>query len=153
MQLREDATWSLVVPTSMGVRITPESSQPVHVSSRYVMQATSAETNVASVPSYLGLPTLALTNFVAGSPISAFIKADLRARNMSYRGPDLPQGGPWGYRHQFNIADSGYGSRGPRVWNDRAGEVGLDLDVKNFDLDALFGTEGVKVLHLSLIHI
>ena len=134
MQLREDATWALVVPTSIGVRITPENGQAVHVSSRYTMQATSAETNVASVTSYLGLPTLALTNFVAGSPISAFIKSDLRARNLSYRGPDLPQGGPWGYRHQFNIADSGYGSRGPRVWNDRAGEVGLDLDVKDFDL-------------------
>ncbi|MBI4900506.1 MAG: sugar kinase, partial [Actinobacteria bacterium] len=149
MQLREDATWSLVVPTSMGVRITPENSQPVHVASRYVMQATSAETNVASVTSYLGLPTLALTNFVAASPISAFIKADLRARNMSYRGPDLPQGGPWGYRHQFNIADSGFGSRAPRVWNDRAGEVGLDLDVDAFDLEQLFGTEGVKILHMS----
>jgi 2-dehydro-3-deoxygluconokinase len=149
MELREDSTWSLVVPTSIGVRITPENSQAVHVSSRYVMQATSAETNVASVPSYLGLPTLALTNFVAGSPISAFIKADLRARNMSYRGPDLPQGGPWGYRHQFNIADSGYGSRGPRVWNDRAGEVGLDLDVDDFDLEQLFATEGVKILHMS----
>ncbi len=149
MQLREDAKWSLVVPTSMGVRITPENQQSVHTSNRYFMQATSAETNVASVTSHLGEPTLALTNFVQGSPISAFIKADLRSRNMDYRGPDIPQGGAWGYRHQFNIADSGYGSRAPRVWNDRAGEVGLVLDVKDFDLDKLFGEEGVKILHMS----
>jgi len=149
MQLRENAQWALCIATSMGVRITPENHQPVHTSSRYSMQATSAESNVASVASYLGLPTMVLTNFVEGSPISAFIKADLRSRGMSYRGPDKPQGGAWGYRHQFNIADSGYGSRAPRVWNDRAGEVGLDLDAADFDLDALFATEGVKILHLS----
>ena len=29
MELREDARWALVVPTSMGVRITPENRQPV----------------------------------------------------------------------------------------------------------------------------
>ena len=56
---------------------------------------------------------------------------------------------PWGYRHQFNIADCGYGKRGPRVTNDRAGEVGRTLNVKDFDLKRLFGDEGVKVLHLS----
>jgi len=32
MKLREDAKWSLVVPTSMGVRITPEDRAPVHIS-------------------------------------------------------------------------------------------------------------------------
>ena len=42
MKLREDARWSLVVPTSMGVRITPENRQPVHTADRFVMQATSA---------------------------------------------------------------------------------------------------------------
>lgn len=149
MQLRQDARWSLVVPTSMGIRITPESFQPVHVADHFLMQVTSAETNVASVPSYLGLPTMVLTNFVEGSPISAMIKSNLRARGMSFLGPDKPQGGAWGYRHQFNIADSGYGNRAPRVWNDRAGEVGLDLDVADFDLDRLFGDEGVKILHMS----
>lgn len=149
MQLREDAKWSLVVPTSMGIRITPEARQAVHVSNRYFMQATSAEANVASVTSHLGEPTLALTNFVKDSPISALIKADLRSRGMDFRGPSLDQGGAWGYRHQFNIADSGYGSRAPRVWNDRTGEVGLELDVKDFDLDQLFVTEGVKILHMS----
>lgn len=149
MQLREDAQWALVTPTSMGVRITPENRQPVHYSDHFLMQATSAESNVASVASHLGLPVKVLTNFVEGSPISAFIKANLRARGMAYEGPDVPQGDAWGYRHQFNIADSGYGGRGPRVWNDRAGEVGRTLKVEDFDLDKLFGDEGVKILHLS----
>ncbi|OYN90889.1 sugar kinase [Parenemella sanctibonifatiensis] len=149
MKLREDAQWSLVVPTSMGIRITPENRQPVHVADRFTMQVTSAETNVASVPSYLGLPVKVLTNFVEGSPISAMIKANLRARNMAYEGPDVPQGDPWGYRHQINIADSGFGGRGPRVWNDRAGEVGRTLKVEDFDLDRIFGEEGVKILHIS----
>lgn len=149
MQLREDAQWALVTPTSMGVRITPENRQPVHYSDHFLMQATSAESNVASVASHLGLPVKVLTNFVEGSPISAFIKANLRARGMAYEGPDVPQGDAWGYRHQFNIADSGYGGRGPRVWNDRAGEVGRTLKVEDFDLDKLFRDEGVKILHLS----
>ena len=40
---------------------------------------------------------------------------------------EVEQGGPWGYRHQFNVADSGFGLRAPRLWNDRAGEVGRCL--------------------------
>lgn len=141
--------YALVVPTSMGVRITPVDRQPVHISHNFYMQATSAETNVATVPAALGLPVKVLTTFVEGSPIAAFIKADLRSRNMEYEGREVPQGGPWGYRHQFNIADSGFGLRGPRVQNDRAGEVGRTLNVKDFDLPRIFGEEGVEVLHLS----
>ena len=68
---------------------------------------------------------------------------------MDFEGPEVEQGNPWGYRHQFNIADSGYGSRGPRVHNDRAGEVGRTLNVKNFDLDRIFGEEGVQIIHIS----
>jgi len=68
---------------------------------------------------------------------------------MEYEGPEVPQGGPWGYRHQFNIADSGFGLRGPRVLNDRAGEVGRTLNVKDFDLERIFGKEGVQIVHLS----
>jgi hypothetical protein len=128
MNLRKDFTYSLVVPTSMGVRITPANGQPVHSSDTFTMQATSAETNVASISSYLGLPVKVLTTFVKGSPIAQFIKNNLAGRHMAYEGKELPQGGPWGYRHQFNIADSGYGSRGPRVQNDRAGEVGRTLN-------------------------
>lgn len=149
MELKKDFTWALVVPTSMGVRITPTGAQPVHISNTYIMQATSAETNVASVSSYLGLPVKVLTTFVKGSPIAQFIKNDLAGRHMAYEGRDMEQGGPWGYRHQFNIADSGYGTRGPRVHNDRAGEVGRTLNVKDFNLDRIFGQEGVQIVHLS----
>ena len=115
----------------------------------FMMQATSAETNVASISAYLGLPTKVLTTFVKDSPIAEFIKRDLRSRGMDYEGPEVPQGGPWGYRHQFNIADSGYGARGPRVCNDRAGEVGRTLTINDIDLDRIFGEEGVGILHLS----
>lgn len=147
--LRKDFTYSLVVPTSMGVRITPINGQPVHASNTFFMQATSAETNVASVSSYLGLPVKVLTTFVKDSPIAQFIKNDLLSRHMTFEGKEVPQGGPWGYRHQFNIADSGYGTRGPRVLNDRAGEVGRTLNVKDFDLERIFNKEGVQILHLS----
>ena len=149
MELRKEFKYSLVVPTSMGVRITPINGQPVHSSSTFIMHATSAETNVASISSYLGMPVKVLTRFVKDSPISALIKSNLASRHMDYEGKDVPQGGPWGYRHQFNIADSGYGVRGPRVHNDRAGEVGLSLSIDDFDLDRLFHREGVQIIHLS----
>lgn len=149
IDLRKDFTYSLIVPTSMGVRITPVNGQPVHSSDTFKMQATSAETNVANISSSLGLPVKVLTTFVKDSPIAQFIKNNLRSRNMAYEGKEVPQGGPWGYRHQFNVADSGYGSRGPRVQNDRAGEVGRTLNVKDFDLDRIFAKEGVQIVHLS----
>jgi len=150
MKLKENYKWSLVVPTSMGIRLTPVAQgQPIHKSEHLFMHATSAETNVASVPAYLGLPVKVLTTFVKGSPIAQFIKDNLRSRNLAFEGKEVEQGGPWGFRHQINIADSGFGSRGPRVWNDRAGEVGRTLNVKDFDLDRLFAEEGVQILHLS----
>ncbi len=93
--------------------------------------------------------TKVLTTFVKDSPIADFIKRNLRSRGIEYEGAEVEQGGPWGYRHQFNIGDSGYGSRGPRVANDRAGEVGRTLNVKDFDVDRIFGEEGVQILHLS----
>ncbi|HOK96355.1 MAG TPA: sugar kinase [Anaerohalosphaeraceae bacterium] len=147
--LKKEYTWSLVVPTSMGVRLTPTDAQPMHCGRTLLMQATSAETNVASVSSYLGLPVKVLTTFVKDSPIARFIKDDLASRHIVYEGKEVPQGGPWGYRHQFNLADCGFGSRGPRVHNDRAGEVGRTLNVKDFDLQRLFGKEGVQIVHLS----
>lgn len=149
IQLKKDFTWSLLVPTSMGVRITPVNGQPVHSSDTFKMQATSAETNVASISSYLGLPVKVLTTFVKDSPIAQLIKSNLAGRHMAYEGKEVPQSDPWGYRHQFNIADSGFGSRGPRVQNDRAGEVGRTLNVKDFDLDRIFTKEGVQIMHLS----
>ncbi len=149
LKLKKDCKYSLIVPTSMGVRITPVNGQPVHSSDMFKMQATSAETNVASIASFLGLPVKVLTTFVKGSPVAKFIKSNLKSRHMDYEGPEVEQGDPWGYRHQFNIADSGYGSRGPRVQNDRAGEVGRTLNVKDFDLERIFGQEGVQIVHLS----
>ena len=149
LQLKKDFAYSLLVPTSMGVRITPVNGQPVHCSDTFKMQATSAETNVASIASYLGLPVKVLTTFVKDSPIAQFIKSNLKSRNMVFEGPEVAQGTPWGYRHQFNIADSGFGTRGPRVQNDRAGEVGCTLNVKDFDLERIFGKEGVQIVHLS----
>ncbi len=149
IELRKKHTYSLLVPTSMGVRLTPEAGQPVHSSDRLHMHATSAETNVASVSSLLGLPVKVLTALVKDSPIARFIRDDLGRRHMVCESKDVAQGGPWGYRHQFNLADSGCGSRGPRVWNDRAGEVGRTLNAGDFDLDRIFGDEGVQLVHLS----
>jgi 2-dehydro-3-deoxygluconokinase len=149
IDLKKDFAYSLVVPTSMGVRITPVNHQPVHCSDTFFMQATSAETNVASIASYLGLPVKVLTTFVKDSPVAQFIKNNLACRHMTWEGKEVAQGSPWGYRHQFNIADMGFGSRGPRVHNDRAGEVGRTLNVKDFDLDRIFGKEGVQIVHLS----
>jgi len=130
----------------MGVRITPLNGQPVHSSDTFKMQATGAETNVASIPSFLGLSVKVLTTFVKDSPIAQLIKNNLAGRHKAYEGKGVPQCDPWGYRQQFNIADSGFGSRGPRVQNDRAGEVGRTLNVTDFDLERIFVNEGVPQL-------
>ncbi len=149
IKLKKDCKYSLTVPTSMGLRITPIDRQAVHSSNIFNMQVTSAETNVASVSSYLGLPVKVLTAFVAGSPIANKIKSDLKARHMDYEGPDVEPGGPWGHRHQINIADSGFGARGPRVANDRAGEVARILSANDFDFKKIFEEEGVRIIHMS----
>ena len=141
--------YALVVATSMGVRLTPVNSQPFHCSDTFKMQATSAETNVASVASYLGLPVKVLTAFVKESPVSHFIKDNIKSRRMDFEGPEFEQADPWGYRHQINMADSGWGSRGPRVQNDRAGEVGRELSAAGFDLERIFSEDGAQVVHLS----
>ena len=149
IKLRNNYKYALVVPSSMGVRLLPPNRQTVFSSNEFYMHASSAETNTASVCSYLGLPVKVLTKFVKDSPVAAFIKANLRSRNMEYEGKEVEQGGPWGFRHQFNIADSGFGNRGPRVHNDRAGEVGKTLNIKDFDTEKLFSVDGVGILHLS----
>jgi 2-dehydro-3-deoxygluconokinase len=149
IEVKKNCIYSLVVPTSMGVRISPFNGQPVHTSDTFFMHATSAETNVATISASLGLPVKVLTTFVKDSPVARFIKDNMAGRHLMYEGLEVEQGGPWGFRHQFNIADSGYGSRGPRVHNDRTGEVGKTLSARNFDLDRIFGKEGVQILHLS----
>lgn len=146
---KREYKYAIACPTSMGVRITPCDRMSVHNSNTFYLQSTSAESNVLNIASSLGKECLVLTRFVEGSPIAAFIKNQLRSRNIRYEGPDVPQGGPWGYRHQFNIADSGFGLRAARVWNDRAGEVGRDLDAADYDIERIFGKEGVGILHIS----
>lgn len=149
IELRKNCKYALVIPTSMGIRITPTDRQPVHLGGTFKMQVTSAESNVGTISSYLGLPVKILTTFVKGSPIARLIKDDLASRHMDYEGKDVDPGGPWGYRHQINIADGGFGARGPRVYNDRAGEVGRTLNVKDFDLERIFGEEGAQIVHVS----
>ncbi len=149
MELRKNCKYGMIIPTSMGVRITPLNRQMVHTSNLFEMHSTSAESNVGNIAASLGQNVKLLTAFVKDSPIAEFIKAELRARNLSYEGPEVEQGGPWGYRHQFNIADSGYGLRGPRVQNDRAGEVGRTLNIRDFDVERIFGREGAAIVHLS----
>lgn len=141
--------YQLVTATSMGVRITPTGHQPVGIGNQYVMHSTSAESNVLNVAASLGMRTKVLTRFVKDSPIAAFIKGDLRRRNIEFEGPEVVQDGPWGYRHQFNIADTGYGMRGPRVYNDRAGEVGRSICAGDFDLERIFREEGAEIVHMS----
>lgn len=141
--------YDIVSPSSMGVRLTPVGNCQVHETEMFYLQATSAETNVLTISSSLGRRTKVLTAFVQGSPIARFIKNDLHRRNIEIEGPELPQGGPWGLRHQFNIADSGSGLRGPRVANDRAGEIGQLLESSFYDLDKLFRIDGVEILHMS----
>lgn len=147
--LKQNYRYSLLIPTSMGIRITPLNGQPVHSSEMFKMQVTSAESNVGSVSSYLGLPVKILTAFVKGSPIARKIKDNLTHRHMDFEGKEVEQGGAWGYRHQINIADSGFGSRGPRVYNDRAGEVGRTISIDDFDIERILGQEGAQIIHFS----
>ncbi|MDO5440959.1 MAG: PfkB family carbohydrate kinase [Bacillota bacterium] len=149
LKVKKNRKYAIASPTSMGVRITPENRMSVHNSNTFYMQATSAETNVLNVSSSLGYKCLALTKFVKGSPIAEFIQRELRKRNIDYVGLSVEQGGPWGYRHQFNIADSGFGPKASRVWNDRAGEIGRTLNIKDFDTKQIFEKDGVGILHIS----
>ena len=149
MTVKTMKRYAIACPASMGLRITPPDRMAVQNSNQFYIQATSAESNVLNVASSLGQECLVLTKFVKGSPMADFIKRQLRARNIRFEGLDVEQGGPWGYRHQFNIADSGFGLRAPRVWNDRAGEVGRTLSIDDFDVERIFGQEGVGILHLS----
>lgn len=149
MELRNNAKYDMATVSSMGVRITPADRQPVHTGNLFMMQSTSAETNVLNVAASLGMNTMVMTRFVKDSAIANFIRAELRRRGISYIAKEIPQGGPWGYRHQFNIADSGFGLRGPIVTNDRAGEVGRTIQADDFDLEQIFAKDGCRLLHLS----
>lgn len=101
------------------------------------MQATSAESNVLSIPAALGLKTKVLTTFVKDSPIAKFIQGDLRRRGIDYEGAEVPQGGPWGYRHQFNIADSGFGHARPARGQRPRGRSRPHAECEGFRLNRL----------------
>lgn len=148
-KIKGNYAYGVACLTSMGVRITPVGSQPVHTSSLFEMRSTSAESNVVNVASSLGYKGLVLTKFVKDNVITHFIKSELRKRNIAYEGAEVDAGGPWGYRHQINITDSGFGVRGARVQNDRAGEVGRTLSISEFDILRIFGKKGVAILHIS----
>lgn len=141
--------YQLLTATSMGVRLTPANHQPAGIGNQYIMTSTSAESNVLNVAASLGMRAKVLTRWVKDSPVAAFIKGDLRRRNIEFEGPEIVQEGPWGVRHQFNIADTGYGMRGPRVYNDRAGEVGRGICAEDYDLKRIFEDEGVEIVHMS----
>lgn len=149
MQIKQTVKYRIAAPTSMGVRLTPPDRRPVHTSDTFVMQATSAESNVLSVTATLAGSALAMTTFVKESPIASFIKGDLRRRGIDYIGRERMQEGPWGVRHQFNIADAGRGLCAPRVHNDRAGEVGRLIEAEDFDTERLFFSDGIGILHIS----
>ena len=149
IKLKQDYTYSMLTVTSMGERLTPSDQKPVLGAKDYRLQVTSAESNVVSVASYLGLPVKVLTALVSNSPIGKTIKYDLLGRGITVEAKEVKQDGPWGLRHQFNIADRGAGLRGPKVHNDRAGEVGRTLAPGDFDLDRIFGKEKVQIVHLS----
>ena len=85
IKLRGTARYAIACPTSMGVRITPENRMPVQNSTRFIMQSTSAETNVLNVTSSLGRECLALTKFVEGSPVAQFIQGEVP--NLPLRAP------------------------------------------------------------------
>lgn len=149
MNIKTDCKYMVASPTSMGVRIVPTERMQIQSSDLFYIKATSAETNVLNVSSSLDCKTLAITKFVEGSPIASIIKKELRSRNIEYTDVNVPQEGPWGYRHQFNIADSGFGLRASTVWNDRTGEVGRTLSIEDYDLNQIFANDGVGILHIS----
>ena len=76
--------YQLLTATSMGVRITPANHQPVGIGNQFTMTSTSAESNVLNVAASLGMRTKVLTRWVKDSPVAAFIKGDLRRRNIEY---------------------------------------------------------------------
>lgn len=141
--------YAIVSPTSLGIRITPTRFFPVFGSNEFFLQATSAESNTLSVPASLGLRVKALARFEEGDPVSELIRRDMHSRGIECEGPSVPNGGPWGERHPLNIAEQGFGLRGPRVCNDRSGELGRALSAEEFDLRRLFERDGAEILHLS----
>ncbi len=147
--MRENRTFAIAAPTSLGVRFAPTEFRQVQTSDRFRLQATSAESNVLSIPAALGLPVKALTKFIKDDPLSEFIRRDIRSRGIVCTDVQEKRSGPWSGRHPSNIAECGFGLRAPRVDNDRAEEIGRTIKAEEFAPDELFGKEGVSILHIS----
>jgi 2-dehydro-3-deoxygluconokinase len=89
-ELKPNCKYAMVVPTSMGFRLAPMNGQGVHNATSFMLQVSSAETNVATISSVLGLPVKVLTTFVKGSPLAQIIKDNLAGRHMEYEGVEVP---------------------------------------------------------------
>ena len=142
-------TYAVVAPTSLGIRIAPTQFRQVQTSDVFFLQATSAESNTLSIPASLGLPVKALAKFISDDPVSTFIRRDMQSRGITCADVYEERSDPWDNRHPCNIAECGFGLRGPRVNNDRAGEIGRTISADEFDPEKLFKEEGVAILHIS----
>jgi len=149
LKLKPGCKYALAVASSTNLRETPPNRQPDIGTDLRFRQVTSDTTNVASVLSHLDLPVAVMTALIKGNPDSHTIRRDLRSRGMTVLEKWFDPEGPWGPRHIINKAESGFGLRGASVSNDRAGEVGAKLLPEHFDLERLFGEEGVQVVHIS----
>lgn len=147
--MRKNRAFAIVAPTSLGIRFAPTEFRQVQTSDRLRLQATSAESNVLSIPAALGLPVKALAKFIVGDPLSEFIRRDIISRGIACSDVYEKCSDPWGSRHPSNLAECGFGLRGPRVDNDRAEEIGRTIKAEDFSPDELFGKEGVEILHIS----
>jgi len=86
------------------------------------------------------MPVKVLTALCKGSPISHFIKDNLKSRRMDFEGRELWSRAARGViAIQINMADSGWGFNvGPRVIMTRAGEVAENLAPDDFDFERIF---------------
>ena len=150
IRLKPGCQFALAVASSVNLRETPLFRQPNIGPGLRIVQVTSAETNVASVSSYLDLPVAVMTALIKGNPDSHTVRRDLRSRGMTVFEKWFEPTGPWGHRHATNEADSGFGTRGAVVSNARAGEVGAMLEPEHFDLEEIFGRRGPFRRPLSL---
>lgn len=83
-KLKENCKYALLVPTSMGVRITPQSGQPVAASNMFFMQATSAENKRRK---HFFIPRLARKgahNFCRGQPYRAVYKIGFKSAQYGF---------------------------------------------------------------------
>ena len=114
----------------------------------YMMTSTERREQRLNISASLGLKTLSIDALCRDSPIAVH-QERLRRHNIAYEGPEIEPARPWGVRHQFNIADTGYGMRGPASTTTAPkSEVG-SIQPEDFDLERIFCRRGVEILHIS----